>query len=303
VRKPAALPPALGSVFAVREALALGVNRDRLERSDLIAPFPGVRIVRSAVEPEVATLLQVCSAWQAIAPAVFAFSHVTAARIYGIPLPSRLERRVALDVAVPAGEVQPRGRGIIGHRLRALEYRDLSGLPVVPPEQAWMSLAGVLSIDELVVAGDFLVRRKRPLSTLPLLREAVARMARMRGASRLRQAVQEVRPGTDSPPESRVRLVIVRSGLPEPTVGHTVIDTDGYFVGTPDLAYIPERIAIEYEGDGHRTDARVFRDDIARRELFEIAGWRVLRVTSDDLRDTVHLVERVRRLLAQRRFS
>ncbi len=166
-----------------------------------------------------------------------------------------------------------------------------------------MSLAGVLSIDELVVAGDFLVRRKRPLSTLPLLREAVARMARMRGASRLRQAVQEVRPGTDSPPESRVRLVIVRSGLPEPTVGHTVIDTDGYFVGTPDLAYIPERIAIEYEGDGHRTDARVFRDDIARRELFEIAGWRVLRVTSDDLRDTVHLVERVRRLLAQRRFS
>jgi very-short-patch-repair endonuclease len=100
-----------------------------------------------------------------------------------------------------------------------------------------------------------------------------------------------------------VRLVIVRSGLPEPTVGHTVIDTDGYFVGTPDLAYIPERIAIEYEGDGHRTDARVFRDDIARRELFEIAGWRVLRVTSDDLRDTVHLVERVRRLLAQRRFS
>ena len=168
------------------------------------------------------------------------------------------------------------------------------------PERAWLGLSTELSIDDLVVAGDFLVRRKRPLSQLDELRAAVAGLHRARGAVAARQAIVDVRPGTDSPPESRVRLIIVRGGLPEPVIGYTVFDSDHYFVGTPDLAYVTERIAIEYEGDGHRTNQQVFRDDISRRELFELARWRVLRVTRDDLQDPVYLVERVRRLLAQR---
>jgi very-short-patch-repair endonuclease len=40
-------------------------------------------------------------------------------------------------------------------------------------------------------------------------------------------------------------------------------------------------VVFDYEGDGHRTDARTFRSDIERRELFEAAGWRHVRVTAD----------------------
>jgi hypothetical protein len=174
------------------------------------------------------------------------------------------------------------------------------GLPLVTPERCWLQLASTLSANDLVVAGDFLVRRKSPLSTVPLLATALFRAAGARGIITARTAFGDIRAGTDSPPETRTRLVLVRAGLPEPVVGHTVIDDDGYFVGTPDLAYVVERIAIEYEGEIHRTDLRVFDDDIDRRERFERAGWRVIRVRAHHLRDPRALAERVRVALIER---
>ncbi len=100
--------------------------------------------------------------------------------------------------------------------------------------------------------------------------------------------------------ESRTRLIIVRAGLPEPVVGFRVLDRDGHFVGTPDLAYVAEKIAIEYEGDVHRTNRRTFADDIERRERFEWSGWRVLRVTDSYLAAPGRLAARVRDLLQLR---
>ncbi len=60
------------------------------------------------------------------------------------------------------------------------------------------------------------------------------------------------------------------------------------------------RIAIEYEGDVHRLDRDTFRDDIDRRERFEDAGWRVIRVTAEHLQRPHALVERIRSALAAR---
>jgi hypothetical protein len=51
----------------------------------------------------------------------------------------------------------------------------------------------------------------------------------------------------------------------------------------PDLVYPEWRLALEYEGDGHRTDPRQWRHDIWRREALESAGYRVVRVHSGDV--------------------
>ena len=300
------LPQHLGSSFSVAAAARAGVTRNRLGASDLEAPFHGVRAVRVAApalprfEEDRRAHLALCAAYAAAAPARFAFSHATAARIYGIPLPKRLEARAGLDVAVPPGYPQPRGRGIRGHRVACLTVRMIHGLHVLPIELVWLQLASLLTLDELVVAGDHLVRRKRPCSTISRLTFAVTQGQGHRGCRLARLALADIRPGTDSPAESRVRLVVVRAGLPEPSIGHTVTDADGYWVGTPDLAFVEQRIAIEYEGDGHRTDARTFQDDIDRRERLQRAGWRVLRVTSRHLEDPVLLASRVRDLLIER---
>ena len=76
---------------------------------------------------------------------------------------------------------------------------------------------------------------------------------------------------------------------------------DGDFIGTPDLAYIPERIAIEYEGAQHRDDPRIYADDIERRERMQEAGWYVIRVVSDHVFfQPDWLATRIRRALVQR---
>ncbi|HEX6956225.1 MAG TPA: DUF559 domain-containing protein [Agromyces sp.] len=74
---------------------------------------------------------------------------------------------------------------------------------------------------------------------------------------------------------------------------------DGTLVLHPDLADPELRIAIEYEGSRHREPGRWERD-IERRELFEDAGWRVIRVTAAALADPTALVARVRRIIAAR---
>lgn len=303
--RPRPLPPELPPAFAVGDALGLGVSRDRLRASDLTSPFRGSRsrVVElwqaDEYERRFAELLAKCAAYVPIGPRDFAFSHVTAARLYRMPLPASLECLDAVDVAT-SGAVQPRMKGVIGHRVALGQTRVVHGLIVVSPVDAWLQLAARLGIDELVVAGDHLVRRKQPLTSLEALRAAARRSPRRRGIVRARSALVDIRPGTDSPGETRTRLIVVRAGLPEPAVGHTVIDNDGYFVGTPDLAYVPEKIAIEYEGEVHRTDRRTFDDDIDRRERFEAAGWRVIRVRARHLRDPRLLTERVRIALEQR---
>jgi very-short-patch-repair endonuclease len=93
---------------------------------------------------------------------------------------------------------------------------------------------------------------------------------------------------------------VVRAGLPEPVVAHPVFDEHGRFIGTPDLAFVAEKVALEYEGDVHRTDLRTFRQDIERRERFQEAGWLVIRITADHLRSPGTLVARIQRALARR---
>lgn len=303
--KPSPLPSELPDAFSVRMATEAGVSRDRLRSSDLVAHFHGSRMTRQPAphgdnhSQGHAALLERCRAYVPVAPARFAFSHVTAARLYGIPLPHRLEREASLDVAT-TGDTRPRRRGVNGHRVELGDIRRVESLPVVAPERCWLQLAPRLSVDDLIIAGDHLVRRRAPSSTLLALSEVVADAVGARGVRRALIALGDIRAGTDSPPETRTRLILVRAGLPEPVVGYTVIDADGYFVGTPDLAYIAEKIAIEYEGEVHRTDRRVFDDDIDRRERFERAGWRVVRVRAHHLRDPRVLAERIRILLIER---
>ena len=304
------LPDDLGPEFAVEAGRAAGLSRGRMRAGDLDALFRGSRSAHlepvdtaglpAAEHFEVMHALFVarCRAYLPVAPDDFRFGLVTAARLYRIPLPPELQRRDSLDVVVASNRFPPRMAGVSGHRTLELPpSRIVEGLPLMPPELVWLSLARVLTLDQLIVAGDFLVRRKTPLSSLDGLRAALAEHGAKPGAVRARESIEQVRPGTDSPKESEMRLILVRAGLPEPQIGYTVYDVNGHWVGTPDLAYVARRVALDYEGDIHRTDERTFRGDIERREMFADAGWRYIRVTQDHLRAPHRLVARVAPLL------
>ena len=310
VRNP--LPGDLAGVpFSVPAARSAGVPRSRMRAGDLETPFRGVRRAVAPEQPETRDAAELarrsydalvldCISFLARERQPVVISHVTAARLYGMPLPRRLENRRFLDVAAIVPAHAPQGAGVIGHRLEAgsVSIRLLRGIPVPSPVDTWLQLGPLLGVDELILVGDFLVRRKRPFATLDELQDVVSGLRGKRGVRLLRAAMPDIRSGTDSPAETRTRLIIVRAGLPEPVIGYTVYDRNGFFVGTPDLAFVAERVALDYEGDIHRVDQATFREDIERREMFQDAGWRHIRVTGDHLARPGHLIDRVSSALA-----
>jgi hypothetical protein len=113
-------------------------------------------------------------------------------------------------------------------------------------------------------------------------------------------ALDEIREGALSRPESLIRLLVVRCGIPEPVINGDVLGQAGQFIAMPDLQWPEFRVALEYQGDHHR-DKKQFRKDIARLERLADEGWLVIQVSASELYANPQLiVERVARRLASR---
>jgi hypothetical protein len=100
-----------------------------------------------------------------------------------------------------------------------------------------------------------------------------------------------------SPPESRVRVACHLGGLPHPIPQYEVFE-GGVFLGQVDLAWPEEKLIVEYEGAYHFDELQIVHDD-ARYEALVAAGWRVIRLSSIDLRDLDAVVDRIRAALAE----
>jgi len=188
-------------------------------------------------------------------------------------------------------------RGVVGHRVAAnsVSLATLRGMPVLSPPDCWTALSSELSMDELVIAGDSLLRRKAPLATVKDLVDARARHGKRRGAGLLARAFPMLRARTDSAREVALRLLLVRSGLPEPVVNYSIRDAIGEMFG--DLAYPEWFVLVEYDGRHHLTDEQAAAD-ILRLERLAAAGWTVVRVVNAHFRDPEQIVRRVARALA-----
>lgn len=220
------------------------------------------------------------------------FTHVAAAVAWSIPLPLGLVMGRSPDVAVLAPRRAPAGRGVIGHAVRPGLARTVMhpelGVRVTSPASTWAMLGSLLTrIDDVVAAADAALRipmhQDDPpaLATRPQL-EAAMSAGRRRGAALLREALPRAIARSRSRPETWMRLVLVDSGLPEPFANFDVVD-GGSWLAQVDLAYPERKVAMEYEGDHHRTDARQWALDIQRADRLVEAGWRVIRVTREDI--------------------
>jgi hypothetical protein len=103
------------------------------------------------------------------------------------------------------------------------------------------------------------------------------------GLPLLRKSLGLARVGADSPPETRLRLLFGRSGLPAFEPSYVLLDQQG----TPlwiDLACPEFRLAVEYDGGHHLTPAQQFADAV-RNERTADAGWRQLIINKLDVRN------------------
>ncbi|MCD2442775.1 hypothetical protein LQ757_10870 [Agromyces sp. SYSU K20354] len=296
-----------GVAFHVHETEFHGVTPKRLRGRDLQRPFTGVR----SVGLDLTSISDRALAYAPLLRPGDAFSHSTAAELLGLPLPASTPE---LHIISQPGVARARARGVVGHEAsEPFESVLLDVHPIVPATLAWCQLAGSLGRDDLVALGDAIVggrrrsggRRSDPLATHAQLAIAVQRWGRRRSARRLASALPLIRTGVDSRPETLTRLCLIDAGLPEPLVNNATIVGDGRVLH-PDLKWRDVRILFEYEGDGHRTDRRRWKQDLARKGDFEAAGWIVIRVTSDDLFvDRAAFIARVRSVirLAERRLA
>lgn len=266
-----------------------------------------------------ADLVTLCHAYLHRMNPAHAFSHATAAVLYGIPLPNYASSGL-LEVSAPEPLRRPRGAGILGHEIASelwdartlvLPYEHVGqfvGLPIVSPELAWAQLASVLDAHDLVAAADAAVTLQHPgigeegpLSTPTALRRVVETHRARRGVVGLSRAVDQMRAGPLSRPESLLRVMVMRAGFPEPQLNVPVVGSDGRIVATPDLRWPEYRVLIEYEGGGHRTSTAKFRSDITRGELYADAGWFQLRAHAEDVFDDPNpFLGRLGRRMAER---
>jgi hypothetical protein len=192
---------------------------------------------------------------------------------------------------------------VVGHTVLVFpeEVTVQEGISISTPARTWLDLASILPLEDLVAMGDQLVRHPRPgleIRTEPWatredLSTMLKRHPKLQGIVKARHAVELIRTGADSAPETFLRLALTAAGLPEPELQLRLVPGDSYSPAA-DLGYRKQRIAVQYDGAHHRTREQQSRDN-RRDEVFNAAGWRYFKFNADDLaNDFRGAVRRVR---------
>lgn len=147
-------------------------------------------------------------------------------------------------------------------------------LTCVGPCVAWAQLAPEVSLEELTMLADSLMRRDARLrlaasGDFDALMEHAGKFPSKR---KCRLAMRLMRENTDSSRETLTRLLIIRHGLPCPQVNVGVPAGVGGTLHV-DMAYPNLKIAIEYQGAQHDRDLHQARIDRGRRDFLRTHGW------------------------------
>jgi very-short-patch-repair endonuclease len=179
---------------------------------------------------------------------------------------------------------------------------SIDGLSVTNPERTVIDLAAVLSqarFDQLVDRA--LASGKVHLHDLDTMFMTITRRGKP-GTARIRRLL-EARSGefvaTESELERRLLQLIVGAGLPEPTVQFTSPWLEKT-KGRVDLAYVDHQLIIEGDSRKWHLLAKAFQTDRERDRAAQLAGWRILRYTWDEIvNDPLHVVAEIREALGQ----
>lgn len=219
-----------------------------------------------------------------------------------MPLPLRVEQSPSLFVVSRLPLRAMRRAGVVGSTRSEIALTMRDGLAVMPVWETCLSLAHALTGDDLVAVIDFVVtgdRGKNPLSTLRKLDNFLLDHAGRIGIDRMRQARALARRGAWSRPETHLRLLTGRAGIPEPVLNAPLIHPSGRRL-YPDLGWPSYRVAAEYNGIHHdRPDQRVH--DLRRIDDFADIGWMTVNVERKELyQNPDSAVARLTRRLTER---
>lgn len=288
--KKAPVPAALRiAPFTVSEAAHSGITRGRLRGSSYRRLGSGLyRWVGLEETPH----LMLCAFAHRL-PLGAAFSGWTAAWLLGLDA----SFREPIEVTIPRrfGIARRAGASVRRSDLPPSDVVERRGLPTTSALRTVIDLGGRDPLTEGVVAADMALHAR--LVSVADLQAHVDIHPRGKGVARLRRVLDLIDPESESPMETRLRMLLVLAGLPRPAAQVSIRDEEGRFVARPDLLYRQEGLAIEYDGANHRD--RLVADNRRQNALIG-AGLRVLRFSAADVYGTPNLVVlQVRRALAE----
>jgi hypothetical protein len=285
----------LGGLFVGSHAVAEGlVTRRQLESGVFrrvlhnVYADPGV-LQDHLLKARAAALLM---------PAGAAVGGRSAAAWFGAPFSSAGDPAL---VVVPRGCPWDGPRGVQVHRAE-LRPGDLwtteDGVRLTTARRTAWDVATLEPLLTAVALLDGMLRDGREkddgLTEAALVEEILGRRGQWR-SRRAERLLALVDGRAMSPPESQVRAMCHLGGLPHPIPQYEVVER-GVPLGRVDLAWPEARLIVEYEGAYHFDELQIRKDD-RRYERLVAAGWRVIRLSSADLRDLVDVVARIRAAL------
>lgn len=273
-------------------AEAAGLPRSALRGKRLRQVTHGVYILSEIPLTFVVRL----KAFLLVMPTDAVVSHLSALRLYGIVLGTS----VGLEYSSNQLLVTKRKAVVLHRRKGRITAFECEELPITGPDRTIVDCATKLPLVQLIQAAEWLLHTGA--TTLEKL-WIYAESRHLDGVVRTRRVLPLVREGVESPMETIVRLMLVFARLPEPECNRNIVDAAGNFIARGDLVYFRYRVLIEYDGWQHERDARQRQRDRERREALEAVGWRVIVVTSEDLKAGEQIPNRVYEALKARGYE
>ncbi len=261
--------------FTLDDARRQGLDRWHLEGDAWRRVGPGTYVsARVNVTPQ----MRLAAASRRL-PGGGAFSGFTAAWLHGLDVvpcdPIEITVPTHSGVSTRAGMVVRRCAMDRGDVVKARGLRATSMLRTL------RDLSTRLPLTEAVVVADMALHAR--MVSVRDLAESVESAVGLQGVRTLREVLQHAEPASESPMETRLRMLLVLAGLPRPEAQVTIRDRFHRFVGRPDLYFRAERLGIEYDGGTHRDTLAA---DNRRQNRLLDAGVRLLRFTAGDIYST-----------------
>lgn len=190
------------------------------------------------------------------------------------------------------------GIRVLSGELRRDETCVVAGISCTTPARTAYDLGRMLSLEPGLIRIDALLKATGIAAETI---EAIAmRYPGARGIRQLRQTITFVDGASESPQETRLRLLLTQSGIPRP-VSQIVVPNP---YGRPrriDMGWPEFLVGAEYDGEHHWKNPDDYAEDIERHEFLVAKGWLIVRVSARQLRyRRPEVVQRVRAALISR---
>jgi hypothetical protein len=286
--------------FTWQQATTLGLTRKALQ--SLIDNRQVVRVLRGVYQPAnlpSTAALRIEAARLVVSPFVVICDRL-AAWVYGVEAFSIVELQglPAIDTCVPPDKTRVRRKGCTGCR-RDLDPGDVvvfNGVQITSDLRTALDLGcGLGGRDAMAALDGFMRVRGLTRSDFEM---ALPRYASRRGVVQLRRLIPLADARAESAGESWTRMAILDAGLPAPDLQYSV-RVDGRELYRLDMAYVRERIAVEYDGVRFHDSAEQREYDRVRRQWLRAHGWAIIVVHKESFTGDALMewTEQLRRML------